>query len=268
VSVTKSNLGVKIWDVILNEEPSPAVKRAIEAGLAEFEKHKKNLLNHLSENRHKSRPFDEEKWWLRLNHLAQMHFLWQAMPTAAKRGADLRKLAERLDRICRLAKTVRQDNVCNELVSQMFYGILPREPRGRVIIGEDRSIRVVLFPEIDFKQMLASLQDYQAAVLRAANDVPSRQRGPSPSLPESYIRALRDVYEESTGRSAGRGEGPFARFVMRFRAALDPSYKTTDAIGDERADESVIDAIKNALRRSRPIIPVNDEKGEDSSPFD
>ena len=99
--------------------------------------------------------------------------------------------------------------------------------------------------------MIGRLKDYHAAVLRAVLDVPTRLSGPTPSLSESYIRALRDEYEHSTGRRAGRGVGPFLRFVMQFRAALDPSYQTTDESGDERVDESMRDAIKHALRKPR-----------------
>jgi hypothetical protein len=99
-------------------------------------------------------------------------------------------------------------------------------------------------------------------VLRAALDVPSRQPGPSPSLPESFIRALRDEYEHRTGRPAGRGVGPFLRFVMRFRAALDPSYKTTGESGDARVDESMLDAIKHALRKPR-LFPFSDPASKD-----
>jgi hypothetical protein len=113
----------------------------------------------------------------------------------------------------------------------------------------------VFLPELDLKQIVTSLKDYQAGVLRAAVDIPSRLPGPSPSLPESYIRALRDAYEDSTGRPAGRGAGPFLRFVMRFRAALNPSYKTTDASGHQRVDESMLDAIKHALRKPRFFPP-------------
>jgi hypothetical protein len=245
----------KPWEIILEEQPTPAVKKVVEARLAEFEKHKKTLFDHLS----KDRPFDEKKWWLRLTLLAQAYFLRQAMPPAAKREADLRKLAEALGRVCRLAERVRQDNVGSEWISQLFDGILPHEPRGqivrdergRIVCDEDGMPRLVMFPKTDFKQIVASLKDHQAAVLRVADDVPSRLPGPSPSLPESYIRALAEVYRDSTGRSAGRGVGPFFRFVMQFRAALDPSYKTTDESGDERVDESVIDAIKDALRKPR-----------------
>jgi hypothetical protein len=240
----------------VGEEPAPAIKKAVEARSAKFEKHKKNLLNHLSENRRpKFTLFDEEKCWLRLTRLAQIYFLWQAMPPAAKREAELRKLAEALGRVSRIAEKVRQDSVGSKLVSHWIHGILPREPRGQIIPNEDGSFRVDFFPELDFKQMVARLKDYQAGVLRAALDVPSRLPGPSPSLPESYIRALRDEYEHSTGRPAGRGVGPFLRFVMRFRAALDPSYKTTDENGDDRVDESMLDAIKHALRKPR-LFPV------------
>jgi len=252
----------------LSEEPAPAVKKAVEARLATFEKHKKTLLDHLSENRRpKSRPFDEEKWWLSLTRLAQIYFLWQAMPPAAKREAELRKLAKGLERVSRIAEKVRQDNVGSELVSHLIDGILPREPRGQIIPNEDGSFRVVIFPELDFKQVVARLKDYQDGVLRAALDVPSRLPGPSPSLQESYIRALRDAYEHSTGRPAGRGVGPFLRFVMRFRAALDPSYKTTDESADERVDESMLDAIKHALRKPR-LFPLSDPASEGSSSFD
>jgi hypothetical protein len=251
----------------LSEEPASAAKKAVEAGLAKFEKHKKTLLDYLSENRRpKSRPFDDEKCWLRLTRLAQIYFLWQAMPPAAKREAALRKLAKALERISRIAEKVRQDNAGSDLVSHLIEGILPREPRGQVVRDEDGSLRAVFFPELDLKQIVASLKDYQAGVLRAALDIPSRLPGPSPSLPESYIRALRDAYEDSTGRPAGRGVGPFLRFVMRFRAALDPSYKTTDESGDQRVDESILDAIKHALRKPRffPYRPA----GGGSSPFD
>jgi hypothetical protein len=242
----------------LSEEPTPAVKKAVKAGLAEFEKHKKTLLGHLS----RSRSFDEEKCWLRLTRLAQTYFLWQAMPHAAKREADLRKLAETLDRASRLAEKVRQDNVGSELVSHLIEGILPREPRGRMVLEEDGSLRADFYPETDFKQMIGRLKDYHAAVLRAVLDVPTRLSGPTPSLSESYIRALRDEYEHSTGRPAGRGVGPFLRFVMQFRAALDPSYQTTDESGDERVDQSMRDAIKHALRKPR-LFPFSDPASKD-----
>jgi len=194
---------------------------------------------------------DEEKCWLRLTRLAQVYFLWEAMPHAAKREADLRKLAETLGRASRLAEKVRQDNVGSELVSHLIEGILPREPRGRMVLGEDGPLRADFYPETDFKQMVGRLKDYQAAVLRTVLDVPTRLTGPSPSLSKSFIRRLRDEYEHSTGQRAGRGVGPFLRFVMQFRAALDPSYHTTDESGGERVDRSMIDAIQDALRKPR-----------------
>jgi hypothetical protein len=272
VTVGKSNLGADIWDGILRDQPAPAVKKAVEARLAEFEKHKKSLLDHLSKSRRfQFRPFDEEKCWFRLTRLAQVYFLRQATPPAAKREADLRKLAEVLDRACRLAEKVRQDNAGGEWVSQYFDGILPREPRGEIVRDERGQIvwdenglpRLVMFVETDFKRITATLKDFQAAVLRIADDVPSRRPGRSPSLPESYIRALAEVYQEGTQRPAGRGAGRFFRFVMQFRAALDPAYKTTDESGDARVDESVVDAIKHALRKPRLFMPSQESKDRD-----
>ncbi len=99
--------------------------------------------------------------------------------------------------------------------------------------------------------MVASLGDFHAAVLRAIKDVRTTGPGPAAILPLTYIGALADAYLELTGRKPGAGVGPFTRFVMLFRAALNPSYNITDESGDKRVDESMIEAIKKALRRWR-----------------
>jgi hypothetical protein len=194
---------------ILNEEPTAAVQKAVEAGLVEFEKHKKTLLDHLSKNRRAPWLCDDEQWSLRLTRLAKIYYLCQATRPAAQRKADLRKLAETLGQVCTFAEKVRQDSVGSELVSQFFEGILRRDPPSQ-IVPDGESFRVVYFSEIDLKEMVASLDSYRAAVLRAADDVPSTLPGPSPSLPLSYIRTLAGVYQEATRRRAGRGVGPFA----------------------------------------------------------
>jgi hypothetical protein len=125
----------------LSEAPTPAVKKAVKAGLAEFEKHKKTLLGQLS----RSRSFDQEKCWLRLNRLAQIYFLWQAMPHAAKREADLRKLAETLGRASRLAEKVRQDNVGSELVSHLIEGFCRVSPAAEWFSGKtDRFAQIFI----------------------------------------------------------------------------------------------------------------------------
>ena len=246
------------------------MKRAVGAGLAEFGKNKHILLDRLrgascmvclpGAPRPIKKPFNEEKAWRHLTMLAVVYFLRQATTHPVKREARLRKLAEALGRVRILAESVRQDAVGSDLISQLFDGVLPREPRGQLVIDDNGALHPEFFPEIDFKELVSRLDAYKAAVLRAALDVPTRQPGPSPVLPRSYIRALADLYGESTGREPGRGRGPFYRFVMQFRAALDPSYKTTDESGDERVDDSLRDAIQDALRKPRGVTPLNGQR--------
>ena len=166
------------------------------------------------------------------------------------------------------------DNVGSELISQFFDGVLPREPSGRIIFDEHGKFwhetkdgivfHTEYFPEIDFKQIVARLDDYKAAVFRAANDVPTRKSGDLPFLPGSYIRILASTYQDITGRKPGAGIGPFFRFVMLFRAALDPSYKTTDENGDERVDGTVLDAIAwtRAGCEATRLTPLSDRQAK------
>jgi hypothetical protein len=250
VSVDRPSETVTIWDGILDEGPKPdagieAVKTAVEARLAEF--NQESLLDHLRIGSGNHRSFDQEKVRWRLTRLAQAYFLRQ-VTTPAARVAGLRKLAETLGRARDLAEIARQDHIGSDLFSEWFDG-LPREPRGTVVRDDDGSLGVVYFSEIDFKQMIASLRDFQAAVLRAANDVPTTAPGPAASLPQGVIGGLADAYQELTGRKPGAGTGPFYRFVMEFRAALDPIYKSKDEKGD--VDESLVEAVKIALRRWR-----------------
>lgn len=253
---------VTIWDGILDDEPTPdaktkAIKAAVELNLHKFEQHKEALLDHLRSAsrmvrlpgvaRPIKKPFNEEQARHRLTRLAQGYFLRQVTTPAAERAAGLRKLAEALGEAGDLAETAKQDHFGSDLFSVWFDEPL-REPRGQVT-GFDRDddgsvrIRVEYFTEIDFKEMVARLGDFQAATLRAAKDVPTTAPGPAASLPRGFIRELADVYRKSTGRKEGAGRGPFARFVMKFLTALDPSCGITD--------ESLIDAIKNALRKPR-----------------
>jgi hypothetical protein len=247
VRIEKPDDTVKISDAILNERPAPSVVRAIETNLAEFNKRKDKLIDHLKGRWSVSEQVDEEKLWRRLTYLAQLYFLRKTSPPTVERKARLRKLAETLRRASNLAERVRQDNVGVDLVSALFDGALPRDPPGQIVQDDDGTLRVVHFPNIDFAKMVNTLATYQAAALRTADDVPAVPPGKTPILPRSFIIALAEVYRRSTGRKPGAGNGPFARFVVQFRAALDTSYKTTDG----NVDDSVIDAIKDALRKER-----------------
>jgi len=66
-----------------------------------------------------------------------------------------------------------------------------------------------------------------------------------------YISILAHVYRTSTGREPGSGRGPFTRFLMKFRAALSPSYNSRANKRDEYVDDSLIEAVKSARRKGR-----------------
>jgi hypothetical protein len=234
----------------LSEEPSPALKKAVEARLAVFERHKDTLLDHLRKSKHdpKSQPRDTTEWWPQLTRLAQLYFLQQLMTPTSERVARLHKLAKVLERALVLATKAAQDDLgCDYLLSTLFRGALPRDPGGMLVRDEGGSFRAEYFPPL--KQIVANLRFYQAAVLRAADDVPVVERKPS-ILPQDYISILADVYRTSTGREPGAGHGPFTRFLMKFRAALDPSSKASLNNGDEYVDDSLIEAVKS-IRRKR-----------------
>ena len=222
--------------------------------MAEFNKRKDKLIDHLKGRSPVSERVDEEKLWRSLTSLAQLYFLRNTSPSTVERKARLRKLAETLRRASYWAERVRQDNVGVDLVSPLFDGALPRDPSGQIVRDDDGTLRVVHFPEIGFAEMVANLDTYQAAALRIADAVPAVPPGKTPILPRSFIIVLAEVYRRSTGRKPGAGKGPFARFVVQFRAALDTSHKITDG----NVDNSVIDAIKDALRKER--TQKNDRK--------
>ena len=162
-------------------------------------------------------------------------------------GGATAQLAKVLERAWVLAKKAAQDDLgCDDLLSTLFTGALPRDPGGRIFRDEDGSLRVEHFPHL--KQMIANLEFYRTAVLRAADNVPIVDRKPA-ILPREYISILAHVYRTSTGREPGSGRGPFTRFLMKFRAALDPSYKTRVNKGDEYVDDSLIEAVKSERRK-------------------
>jgi hypothetical protein len=239
----------KISRAILDQDPAPKIIRAIETSLARFGQHKQTIIDQLRNSRHsKVDDFDSENWWARLVALAELYFLQKARPSDAERKARLLKLARLLGRACSSAEIVRQDAVGSEMISLLFEEILPRDPPFQLVPNKDGSISAIYLGDPDFKALVSALSAYEAAVLRAAHYLPTSRSGRSPFLPPSFIRALAALYRESTGRKAGAGAGPFARFVIQFRAAVDPSYKSEDYL-----DPTVIDAVVDALRQPRCI---------------
>jgi hypothetical protein len=254
---------VELWDGIIQyyEEPVDAktevFEAAIDAGLTAFETHKENLLAVLRnayEHGPKSEPFDADKAWRRLTFLAGT-YVWEARikpeiipPT--KRRKRLRAFERAMGKARAMADQAMQDDVGDDLYGAWCKANI------RYDADFDPKPPVTLVRIIDeFKKVVASLSILEAAASHAADDVLPRRSGKPANLAIGYIRALAEIYRESTGREPGTGRrGPFTRFVMQFRAALDPSYKTTDETGGQRVDETMVDAIKLALgkRRKRP----------------
>jgi hypothetical protein len=96
--------------------------------------------------------------------------------------------------------------------------------------------------------VIAGLAILETAASRATEDVRERIRQdvrlagrPSGStlVPHGLILGLERVYRESTGKSAGAGAGPFARFVSRF----------LEVAGRKMMEQSVVEAIKAAKKR-------------------
>ena len=243
----KRDQSIKISTAVLDEEPSSKTIKAIVTNLARFSQHKTAVIDHLSNSRlSKAEDFDGEKWWGHLTPLAQAYFLHREMPSAPNRKAGLLKFAEALGRARGLAENVRLDNAGSELISHLFDGTLPRDPPGQLVPNKDGSIGIIYHDSLDLKKLVQALSTYEAAVLREASYLPSSRSGKPPFLPPTFIRALAAVYLESTGRKPGAGVGPFTRFVMLIRAALNPSYQATDD-----PDRGVIDAVQDALRKPR-----------------
>jgi hypothetical protein len=104
--------------------------------------------------------------------------------------------------------------------------------------------------------LLAGLATLEQAAVRASKQSPQRRPGrPMGAGFQSHevIVSLESVYRRSTGKRAGVGAGPFARFVEKFFEAL------------QRSPGSVVDAIKAAKMRyantwwgSEPLQMFND----------
>lgn len=239
------------WAQSYQLEPSAeaqACEAAIEAGLTTFEQHKDRLvaiLHNEYERGPKSEPFDAERAWGHLQSLASQYFWWKRVARQARPARDrskrLRKIARALGRACYLINEAKKD----ALIEHLYSAWCDQNVRNDVV--PEGPLVLVRFSD-EFDKVLVALSTLEAATLRALEDKPSTTPGPVAALHSDFIDVLADIYLELTGGRPGAGSGPFYRFVMNFRAAIDPSYKTKDESGDERVDESMVGDIKKALR--------------------
>jgi hypothetical protein len=244
---------VSHWGGIIQSyelEPSSeaeAFKAAIDADVDVFETHKEDVLAVLldaCDRGPKTDPIDKENAWHRLTRVAWQYF-WrkrvdQKTRPAKDRSKRLSKIATVLTKAHRVFDDAKQDTLIDELYSAWCDLNIKAVPDGRLEIVRLRD---------EFDKVLAAFPALESAALRALErGALSTKPGPDPVLPAEFILVLADEYLKLTERIPGAGQGPFYRFVMQFRAATDPSYKTKDEAGDERVDESLIDDIKKALR--------------------
>jgi hypothetical protein len=247
--------GTKEYNEPAHDPKTEAVKVAIEVSLTAFDRHQEALLTILRndyERGSRAEPFDADRSWRDLTFLARAYF-WKAtvkqelMP-AAELVARLRELEKAFGNARALADKAMQDDVGSALCSSWWEGTSEyAEAEGRFVD--------LLYIKREFKKAVTSLAALETAAIRAAGDVPKRPGRPKGNaiLPWDFIEALAALYRDTTDSKPGAGDGPFAKFVMKFLSAL----------GRYIEDESVIDAIKDARTRS-----LQSPSGWAPSPFD
>jgi hypothetical protein len=234
-------------------QPIPIIGKAqapVAAQLAEFEKHKSNLLNKLQngckKSRSKSDPFDADKSWDELTQLVQL-FFWGQL-----KGQDTLPTRDRIKRLRQLTRALRQAHgLTRRAISD---GVGDDLYRARIV---QKNISLISADQIDkdgssiltriadeIKEMvdaLATLETMSHAAATSA-DVLSKTGRPA-LLPRDCIQGLARVYRSSTGSKPGRGAGPFADFASGFALAVGKT-------GFSR--RSLIDAIQDAHLQFRP----------------
>ena len=221
-----------------------SVGGAYSAEFAEFERHKKNLLDYLRgayELGPKSKTFDDDYWWHRLRGAAVWAFrrpkIKQRTVLPARRKERLRDLAKAVRRARGIAEKAMQDDVGWDLFSGWCAeaNITPAS-------ADDGRLRI--FDEI--KKAVAGLATLEAAANRAARDLHTKAGSPSGTgiLPMDDLNALMAVYRTSTGLEPNMSARPFAELVENFLTAVGRAEDSTK-------QDYVVEALKYAKKRAR-----------------
>jgi hypothetical protein len=231
-------------------EPREAPQAPFAAELAAFERHKKTLLDILRKvhgGGPKSEPFDEEDSWRALTHAAIWYFrrpeIKQKTMLAARRVARLDDLAKALGRARHEANKAMQDDVGWDLF-RGWCAEANTSPAWAVLNADGSSVLTPIANQ--FKKVVAGLTALEAAVSRAARDVPTNAGPPrgAGTLPMDDIIALQEVYRRSTGLTSYMGAGPsFVELVDEFLIAIGR--------GDDTAQDYVVEALKYARKQAR-----------------
>jgi len=209
---------------------------AIEEPLAKFGEHKDVLLSLLQEAYErgpKAEPFDKDASWSRIEAVAWMQYWQQGRFMCA---ADRKKLLRELEGAVAAArmwigKAMQSPGLGNDLMNEWLRA---EHAEGRPhLLGQFRSP-----PE--FEKLVNELRSIETAAARAASRTPGRGRPKGSSvLSPFFVSCLADAYQASTGTKPDAGQGPFARFVRAYVAAI--------GLGGIE-DASLVDSIKDTLR--------------------
>ncbi len=211
--------------------------------LARFSRHKEKLLTALVEGHGrgpKLSPFDRDKSWKDLLHLAEFYLggvdLKKRTGPARGRFKQLTEFADHLGKARGLVLNQAYDHVGFDI-----FWMWSQEAKRR---GLPRGVS-------DFNALLAILPQLETAARDAASRVrarPGRPRG-RPVLPSAeVIVGLASAYRRCTGAKPGAGRGPFARFAKNCLASL--------GCGGIK-DGPLIDAIKGARHQARIFAKRN-----------
>jgi hypothetical protein len=158
--------------------------------------------------------------------------------SAAVRAARLHKLGETLSKTHSMVKEAKE-SVLGHLFVQWCISITP---------DLDFTHPIIEKYEQAFEEKVLGILEGLETLARTAHDAAQtvRQKTPSPGRPpgtsfpgHDVILGLERVYRENTGKQAGAGDGPFARFVSKF----------LEAVGRKYTMQRIIEAIKAAKKR-------------------
>jgi hypothetical protein len=231
--------------------------KPIEARWREFDRYKDDLLATLQgvcERTPKNKSFDTNKAWQHLKFVALISMRVDKenrQGELAVRAELLRKLGNTLNDAHSMVKEAKQ-NVLGHLFVQ--WCTTHGDP--------DFTDPIIEKYEQEFEEQIAGIVNNLAALAKTAygaenrvrEKIPSPGRPPATSFPgHDVILGLERVYRENTGKQAGAGTGPFARFVSKF----------SQAVGRKCTEERIVEALKaarSAKRRTRRPADGDDRR--------
>lgn len=228
----------------------------IKVNLADFSGYKEELLSLLRDANDcgtETKPFDRDKSWLRIETTAYQYFAREKVKQNVMKSADhearYRTIADAVKTARSMIAEVRQLDFAGYLIKEWLEGT-------RQLADATEQYEGLLYIEVKLDEVTKSLVELEVAAKQVADEAHKGRGRPKGSsvLPWNLIYALAGDYRWSTGLKPGRGDGPFARFVVVFLTAVGK--------GDINK-LSLIDAIKDA-----PAHRLRDIKGVRPSPFD